>query len=67
MTDNGVLLEMNIVNVLHLIFFFQICWKLDDWFLLSLYCPISNKFEQNQMQNVDYVHFQQNPIISEFW
>ena len=28
---------------------------------------ISNNFEQNSMQNVDSVHFRQNPIISEIW
>ena len=31
---------------------------------IVIYLPISNKFKQNQMQNVDCVHFQQNSIIS---
>ena len=30
--------------------------------MISLF--ISNKFKQNQMQNVDFVQFQQNGIIS---
>ena len=50
-------------------FCIQICLKMLEMgrtgtisIVISL--SISNKFEQNQMQNVDSVHFQQNPIIS---
>ncbi len=69
-TDIGFLLEMNTVNILHLILFkfvgngkanYNYQKKL---FYIVLILSISNKAKQNLMQNVDFVQFQQDSIIS---